>query len=420
VVTAESLARDPVAATPMAGTFGVDGEALRFRPRFPFTPGLSYAFLDGHPSQPLLLIRPAAAHQASTLVTHIYPTAGQLPVNTLRFYVHFSAPMSEGLASAAIELRDPGSGQVLPGAFLPLEPELWDPARTRLTLLLDPGRIKRGLVPHTEAGYPLTPGRSVALVIHRTFLDASGAPLAAGAGRRYTVGPAIRDRLEPLEWRIEAVRAATQIPVQVIFGRPVDHALGLRCLTVIDACGQPVPGQGMLEAEERSWAFTPASPWHDAPYSLLVSPELEDVAGNSVIRVFDRDLTNPEHRPRPPEPAKLSLLGLLERFGDGDHGLGEAWQRGPVDVVQDPGANAAQVNRVGAPQRGQALLGQGHVEAASVSRVALLGHQPVGDEVVDQPGGPAPRQVSAVGQLGDPQGLAGRLGQVQQNTVGAE
>jgi hypothetical protein len=311
VVTADSLARNPDAATPMAGTFVVDGKALRFCPRFPFTAGTAYAFLTGaandHPS-PLLLTRPAATRPASTVVTHIYPTAATLPVNALRFYIHFSAPMSEGLADTGIELCDAGSGQVLPGAILPMEPELWDQRRTRLTLLLDPGRIKRGLIPHAEAGYPLAPGRSVALVVRRAFLDANGAPLAAGSERRYTVGPAIRRRLEPRNWRIEAVYAATRLPARANFDRPVDHALGLRCLTVVDAAGQPVRGQSSLGAEERSWAFTPASAWNAAPYMLLVAPELEDSAGNSVTRVFDRDLTNPDHCPRPAEPVRLSLV----------------------------------------------------------------------------------------------------------------
>jgi hypothetical protein len=316
VVTADSLARNPAAATPMAGMFVVDGKVLRFRPRFPFTAGMTYAFLTRAPkdqtlptSPPLLLTRPAVAQRVSTVVTHIYPSADRLPVNSLRFYVHFSAPMSEGLAGAAVELLDVGSGQVLPGAILPMEPELWDPRRARLTLLLDPGRIKRGLRPHTEAGYPLTPGRSVALVVHRGFLDASGARLAAGAERRYSVGPAIRQRLEPRSWRIEAVQAGTQLPVRAIFDRPIDHALGLRCLTVIDDSGKPVPGHSTLGAGERVWSFTPASTWIGSAYALLVAPELEDVAGNSVIRIFDRDLTNRDHRPRPAEPIQLSLVG---------------------------------------------------------------------------------------------------------------
>jgi hypothetical protein len=316
VVTADALARSPGAATPMAGTFVVDGTALRFRPRFPFAAGTTYAFLtraaNDHTSvmsPPLLLTRPAATRRASTVVMHLYPTAARLPVNALRFYVHFSAAMSEGLAGTAVELRDAGSGQVLPGAILPMEPELWDRRRTRLTLLLDPGRIKRGLVPHSEVGYPLTPGRAIALVVHRAFLDADGAPLAAGAERCYSVGPAIRRRLEPRSWRLEAVHAGTRLPVRAIFDRPVDHALGLRCLTVIDGDRKPVPGRSALEAGERVWSFTPAGSWNTSAYTLLVAPELEDVAGNSVTRVFDRDLTNPDHDPRSAEPVQLSLAG---------------------------------------------------------------------------------------------------------------
>jgi MFS family permease len=122
----------------------------------------------------------------------------------------------------------------------------------------------------------------------------------------------------------------------------------------------------------------------------------------------------PAHR-KSSDPA-----GLPERFGDGDHRLGEARQGGPVDMVKHAGAHAAQVNRVGPLQRGQAFFRQGHVEAAAVFGVALLGHQLAGDELVDQPGGPAPRQVSAVGQLGNPQFPAGSLGQVQENAVGSE
>jgi hypothetical protein len=51
--------------------------------------------------------------------------------------------------------------------------------------------------------------------------------------------------------------------------------------------------------------------------ALLVAPELEDVAGNLVIRVFDRDLTNRDHRPRPAEPSSVwaaRAVGLVNGF----------------------------------------------------------------------------------------------------------
>ena len=82
----------------------------------------------------------------------------------LRFYVTFSAPMSEGCAGDNVRLLNEAALEIS-AALLPSAAELWDPTRRRLTLLLDPARIKRGLVPHRQAGYPLLRGTSFRLVI---------------------------------------------------------------------------------------------------------------------------------------------------------------------------------------------------------------------------------------------------------------
>ena len=42
---------------------------------------------------------------------------------------------------------------------------------------------------------------------------------------------------------------------------------------------------------ERVWTFTPERPWSAGRYTLRVAGELEDVAGNSLRRLFDTDLT---------------------------------------------------------------------------------------------------------------------------------
>lgn len=241
------------------------------------------------------------------MVTGIYPAAATLPVNALRLYIEFCAPMSAGFAAQCVALRDESSGEVLAGALLAMPPELWDPRRTRLTVLLDPGRIKRGLVPQQEAGYPLTPGRGVVLTVSADFPDAAGTPLRAAAQRRFLVGPAIRRRLDPQSWQVSSPQPGTRAPLRVRFGRPVDHALGLRCLSVTGSAGQPVPGEASLAAGEEQWSFRPARPWPAGPCALVVAPELEDVAGNSVRRVFDRDLTSREDDPGPAGPVALPL-----------------------------------------------------------------------------------------------------------------
>ena len=218
-----------------------------------------------------------------------------MPRNLLRCYVEFSAPMREAGATH-VRLVD-ADGAPLVGALLATEYELWDPDRRRLTVLLDPARIKRGLAPHRAVGYPLAEDTSVMLVVDAEFPDASGHPLRAGATRTWKVVGDERRRVMPSSWSLRPGTAGTVEPLEVTFDRPLDHGLVARCLHVVGAAG-PVTGSMTIGPEERSWTFTPAAPWLDAPHRLVVDPVLEDVAGNSVQRVFDRDLSSAEDAPR--------------------------------------------------------------------------------------------------------------------------
>ena len=176
----------------MAGRLVRDGADLCFVPRFAFLDGTAYTVaVDGTTAAVLARARPG--RPATTEVAGIRPTAAEVPVNLLRLYVWFSAPMSEGCAAEQVRLaRDDGS--VLAGALLPAEHELWDAARRRLTVLLDPARIKRGLAGHQEAGYPLRSGEPFRLIVDSGFLRRAGTPppgarAAAVPGRRRRAPP---------------------------------------------------------------------------------------------------------------------------------------------------------------------------------------------------------------------------------------
>ena len=148
-----------------------------FLPRFPFVAGMRYSLLahrnpaDAAETPPEVwnIQRPAEDAEPVASVVAIYPGGGEVPVNLLKLYVQFSEPMSEGWAQRAVRVCRDDTLEPLEDVFLPMEPELWDRQRQRLTLLLDPGRIKRGLVPNLEAGYPLTEGRPLP-VVHRLQL----------------------------------------------------------------------------------------------------------------------------------------------------------------------------------------------------------------------------------------------------------
>ncbi len=284
-----------------AGRFEVEGEAVWFVPRFPFVDGMEYslALFREAPEQPETwrVRRPAKEVTPTGRVTAIYPDAGEVPLNLLKIYVHFSEPMSEGWGDRAIRVCRAEDGEPLEGVFLPMEPELWDRERRRLTLLLDPGRIKRGLAPNLEAGYPLTEEVPFRLAIDPAFRDAQGKPLVEGAERVYGVGPAIRKRINPMGWKVGAPPTGSGNPLLVGFARPLDHALLQHSLWVKGPDGEALAGEAVVGPGETSWVFRPAMPWQTGTHHLMVEPVLEDLAGNSPVRVFDRDITEEDDLP---------------------------------------------------------------------------------------------------------------------------
>lgn len=288
---------------PMAGRLVPDGGDLCFVPRFGFADGTAYAVTAGGAAATLR--RPRPERPATTQVLAVYPTAAVVPRNLLRCYVWFSAPMSEGCAARHVRLAG-DDGTELDGALLPAEYELWDGSRTRLTVLLDPARIKRGLAAHRAAGYPLQAGQPVRLMVGAGFRDAAGAPLRSGAQRRYQVGADERRRVDPAAWALRVPAAGSREPLRVSFGRPLDHGLLLRCLSVTGP-GGAVRGTARPGPQEQDWQLEPDEPWAAAPHWLAVDPVLEDLAGNSVSRVFDRNLSSPAGAPVPGRPAGLAF-----------------------------------------------------------------------------------------------------------------
>ena len=282
-----------------------DGDDVCFVPRYAFVDGTPYAvFVDG--VEVATVVRPQAHERPSTEVLAIFPTAAVVPRNLLRFYVWFSTAMSEGDAAGHIRLVD-DDGAAIPGALLPSQHELWDVDRRRLTVLLDPARIKRGLVAHREAGYPLETGGCFRLAVDPGFSDARGIPLREPAERRYAVGGDERRRVEPDRWALSIPSADSLDPIVVTFDRPLDHGLLARCIHVVGPDGGIVRGFRDIGPEEKSWSLAPDAPWTLGSYDVVVDPILEDLAGNSVARVFDRDLTRAKDDPHATQPVRLGF-----------------------------------------------------------------------------------------------------------------
>jgi hypothetical protein len=196
--------------------------------------------------------------------------------------------MDPGSALQHVHLMDE-SGREVTGAFLALDQELWDPARQRLTLLFDPGRVKRGVRTNIESGAPLAAGRRYRLVIDDGWTDGNGAPLASGFEHAFEVTEADRESPDPDRWRVKTPTPGTRAPLQVAFAEPLDHALAAGMLAVTDARGALVPGSVTLAEGDSIWTYAPERVWAAGDYTLRVGGALEDLAGNNVVRVFDVD-----------------------------------------------------------------------------------------------------------------------------------
>lgn len=188
--------------------------------------------------------------------------------------------MARALGAGFVRLFDE-AGRLVEDAFLPLDLAMWNADRTRYTLLFDPGRVKRGILPNAQRGRPLAAGRRFTLVVDGAWPDAAGLPLVESYSRSFAVGPPDERAIDPAAWRISAPPAGTRDPLVVAFGRPLDHALLQRTLLV------SAPGAGAVREGETEWAFTPRGPWEDREYGLTVLPALEDPAGNRVGRPFE-------------------------------------------------------------------------------------------------------------------------------------
>jgi hypothetical protein len=224
-----------------------------------------------------------------TVVQHIFPSSLTLPENLLKFYVHFSAPMSRGRIYEHIHLRNDGGKEIeLP--FLEIDEELWDPTMKRLTLFIDPGRIKRGVLPLEQIGPALETGKSYSLVIDSDWNDGAGKPLQAGFEKRFRVVEPDRNPPDPTGWKIQAPQPGTRDPLMVIFPEPMDHALTQRVIQVVTDSGKYLSGDVTLEDQEQRWVFVPTNPWHSGTYRLVAPTTLEDLAGNNIGKPFEVDL----------------------------------------------------------------------------------------------------------------------------------
>lgn len=281
---------NPATMPAVSGTPVQTKDSIRFESRFGLSAGKKYRvrLFDRNGRQHELFVSIPKGDLQPPKVVAIHPSASEVPANMLKFYVHFSQPMRRGSIYKHVKLlKKDGSEIELP--FLEIEQEFWSRDGLRLTLLLDPGRVKRGLKPRMEMGPIFEPNQTYQLVISGKWENASGTALGKDIVKSYRITAEINTRLSVENWNVSTPQSGTRARVELNFDRILDQALLQRLVTVFKQ-DQQIQGKFEAARDARSLWFTPQQPWRPGKYHFQLSPELEDVCGNSLAKPFDVDV----------------------------------------------------------------------------------------------------------------------------------
>ncbi|NNF64045.1 MAG: hypothetical protein HKN07_07270 [Acidimicrobiia bacterium] len=185
-------------------------------------------------------------------------------------------------------MRD-ASGRTDRAAFMRFKQELWNADRTRLTVLIDPGRIKRSVATNLDLGPALLEGHRYELIVDQGWASADGSSVLPSFSKHFLVGGALREPPSVERWSWQPPRPGTRDALRIVFDRPFDRHPLDDALCVVAIEGQGIDGEPCVGENESSWSFIPDEPWISSDVRITVDDTLEDVAGNNFRELFDRD-----------------------------------------------------------------------------------------------------------------------------------
>lgn len=270
----------------MLGAYKLIDDQFVFTPLISLLPGTSYDVLFQSKVISKLKI-PSTPSAVLPYLVAVYPTEDTLPENLLKLYLQFSAPMREGDALQHITLLNEHNDTVQ-NVFLNLD--LWNTERTTLTVWLDPGRIKRDLIPNRRMGKPLEKGRPYTLSVSGEWKDIQGSSLRQSYSKKFMVGARDSIAPEPAQWLLQLPEAETGKALSINFREPLDYFLIRETIRITDEKGTRIKGNLNVLHKERGVEFFPEKGWQSGRYRIQVFSYLEDLAGNNLSRLFDRDI----------------------------------------------------------------------------------------------------------------------------------
>jgi|GEM_PF-768500 hypothetical protein len=295
----EKDGKESTTPPPILGEFDVIGDSLRFRPAFPLIPGEKYSarfdpnLLPGFQEkrEKPLVSEYSVPKAAATIprVVNIFPSGNIVPANHLKFYILFSEPMQRDGIFEHFQLIDLATDKEVPRPFRHVE--LWSKDNKQLTLWFHPGRQKREVNLNVEFGPVLAADGKYRLEISGDWMSERGIQLGEPVTKEIRAGEPNHRQPEPTTWFLSNPRGGSKDFLTCDFHEPLDWALLHSELSVLDSAGKQVPGRVELGYGELSWVFHPAQAWKPGKYRIAVGHLIEDLAGNSIERLFEVDVT---------------------------------------------------------------------------------------------------------------------------------
>ncbi|WP_455170338.1 hypothetical protein [Aegicerativicinus sediminis] len=280
---------------PILGNLLWKTDHFEFVPLIPFTPGLTYS-LKSKEEELISFEIPLQSKQNARL-QYWFPQKDTVPQNLLKMYLGFSEQMNKVQDPLQyIKVKDLSNGEVVP-IFLSLENHLWNKDNTELTLWLDPGRIKKDLIPNKESGTPLIANKKYEFIISEQWPTASGASLDHSYSRTFIVTAADNNKLDINKIQLNSIQSNTLRNLNINFNDTWDLIVAMDAIQILKENGDFVEGE--LEPVQNLYGlkFKPHKNWQPGKYAILIETRAEDLAGNNLLRLFDTDLTSNEEIP---------------------------------------------------------------------------------------------------------------------------
>ncbi|TJY37821.1 hypothetical protein [Pontimicrobium aquaticum] len=271
------------------GEFILNRDEIIFTPIIPFSVGENYeVFKNGKLYKEFSISKPE--NQIQPKVIAIHPYNDTVPENLLKMYFVFSKPMQQSQPILNFITVTNCLTNKTEDIFLSLENELWNTDHTELTLWLDPGRIKQGLIPNEKLGIPIKKDNIYEIKISKKLTDAEGVELDKEYIKKIIVSE--RDTKSPSvnNWKLTIPQERTKAPLKIVFNESLDAFLAQETIQVFLDENKLIKGEFKLSKKATSILFVPNVLWKKGRYKIVIESRLEDLSGNNLNRLFETDL----------------------------------------------------------------------------------------------------------------------------------